>query len=386
MFGRRLKLFTIFGFEVRLDPSWIFMAVLVTWSLAAGVFPSQFPGLPRNSYWWMGLVGALGLFGSIVVHELCHSLVAKRYKLPMKGITLFIFGGVAEMGGEPQSPKIEFLMAIAGPLASILIGCIFFLLKRIGEGVWPIEAVGVMAYLGWINWILAAFNMLPAFPLDGGRVLRSALWYWQGDLRRATRIAARIGTGFGLALMLLAAYELFQGYLVGAMWYFLIGLFLQRASRMSYEQVLLRSVLEGEPIQHFMKPNPVTVSPWISIRELVDEYIYRYHFRMFPVVNSSGEVTGCVSTADVKQVPREEWEQHTVQEVAKPVTEENTIGPGSDALNALTKMRDNGTSGLLVTDHGHLLAIVSLRDLLRLLSARLDLEGEWSGLPRHASS
>jgi Zn-dependent protease/predicted transcriptional regulator len=385
MFGRRLKLFTIFGFEVRLDASWFFMAFLVTWSLAVGVFPRQYPGIPQSSYWWMGIIGALGLFGSIVVHELCHSLVANAYKLPMKGITLFIFGGVAEMGGEPASPKVEFLMAIAGPAASVVIGFLFFLLHRAGEGRWSTEAVGVMGYLGWINWILAAFNMLPAFPLDGGRVLRSALWQWHGDLRRATRLAARIGTGFGLLIMVFAVYQFFQGYLIGAIWYFLIGMFLQRASRASYQQVLLRSVLEGEPIQHFMKSNPVTAPPWISIRELVDEYIYRYNFRMFPVVNAKGEVTGCVSAADVKQVPREEWDRHTVQEVAKPVTEENTIEPESDALKALTKMRDNGRSGLMVTDHGHLLAIISLRDLLRLISAKVDLEGEWSGLPRHAS-
>jgi len=385
MFGQRLTLFKIFGFEVRLDPSWFFMALLVTWSLAAGLFPSRYPGIPQSSYWVMGILGALGLFASIVVHELCHSLVANAYKLPMKGITLFIFGGVAEMGGEPANPKVEFLMAIAGPAASIVIGCLFFLLRRVGQSVWSVEAAGVMGYLGWINWILAGFNMLPAFPLDGGRVLRSALWHWQGDLRRATRIAARIGTGFGLLLMVLGIWQLFHGYVIGAMWYFLIGMFLQRASRTSYEQVLLRSVLQGESIQHFMKPNPVTAPPWISIRELVDEYIYRYNFRMFPVVNANGEVTGCVSATDVKQVPREEWDRHTVQEVAKPVTDENTIEPESDALKALNKMRDNGKSGLMVTDHGHLLAVISLRDVLRLISAKLDLEGDWSGLPRHAN-
>jgi CBS domain-containing protein len=286
------------------------------------------------------------------------------------------------MGGEPQSPKVEFLMAIAGPIASIVIGFAFQLLKFIGAEVWPAEAVGIVSYLAWINLILAAFNMIPAFPLDGGRVLRSALWWLQGDLHRATRIASRIGTGFGIALILLAAYELFNGYIVPALWYFLIGMFLQRASQMSYEQLVLHSVLEGEPIHHFMNPNPVTVPPGISIRELVDEYIYRYHFRMFPVVTESGQIAGCVSTSDVKQIPREEWEQHTVREVAKPSTECNTIGPDTDALKALAKMREAGASGLLVTDHGRLLAIISLKDLLKLLAAKLDLEGDWSGLPR----
>ena len=385
MFSRRITLFKVFGFAVRIDASWIFMAMLVIWSLAAGVFPSQYRGLAPTTYLWMGIIGAFGLFGSIVVHELCHSLVANHYKLPMRGITLFIFGGVAEMEGEPESPKVEFLMAIAGPLASVVIGCVFWVVKNAGGGAWPTEVVGVVSYLSWINWILAAFNMIPAFPLDGGRVLRSALWYFQNDLRRATHTASRIGNGFAIALMIFAAYQLFNGNFVPAVWYFLIGMFLQNAARSSYEQVLLRSVLAGEPIEHFMKPNPVTVPPWISIRDFVDQYIYRYAFRMFPVVNASGEVAGCVSTSDVKRVPREEWDRHTVQEVAKPSSEANTVSPDTDALQALEKMRKAGASGLLVADHGRLLAIVSLKDLLKLLSAKVDLEGDWSGLPRQTN-
>src|SRR5262249_20094804 len=155
------------------------IAALVTWSLAAAVFPQAFPGLSRGTYWWMGAVGALGFFGSIVVHELCHSLVAKYYKLPMHGITLFIFGGVAEMGDEPQSPKVEFLMAIAGPICSILVGCFFFLIAA-GIGDRSPVPYGIAGYLAWMNWLLAGFNLIPAFPLDGGRMLRSALWQWKG--------------------------------------------------------------------------------------------------------------------------------------------------------------------------------------------------------------
>lgn len=386
MLGHRLKLFKLFGFEVRLDPSWFFMAALIVWSLATGVFPNTTPGLPARDYWWMGVAGALGLFGSIVVHELCHSLVANRYHLPMHGITLFIFGGVAEMGGEPENPKVEFLMAIAGPIASIVLGFMFALLKGVGSDSLPRVAIGVISYLAWINMALAAFNLIPAFPLDGGRMLRSALWFFQGDLRRATRIAARIGSGFGLAMMLLGGWQLFSGNVIAGIWYFLIGMFLQQASQSSYKQVLLRSVLAGEPVQHFMKANPVTVRPYISIRELVDDFIYRYHFHMFPVVTESGEVVGCVGTSEVKQIPREEWDRHTVREIAKPVTAANTIAPETDALNALAKMRETGSSDLLVTDHGRLLAIVSMRDLMKLLAAKLDLEGDWSGLPRPASS
>jgi len=385
MFGKGFTLFKLFGFEVRLDASWFFIALLVVWSLATGVFPFQYSGLTMASYWWMGVAGALGLFISIVLHELSHSLVARFHNLKMNGITLFIFGGVAEMAGEPESPKVEFTMAIAGPIASIIIGLAFHLMRLAGGAVWPIQVLGVLAYLAWINFILAAFNLVPAFPLDGGRVLRSALWHFQGDLRRATRTASRIGTAFGFALMLFGVYQLFHGYMIGAIWYFLIGMFLKQASQRSYEQLLLRTMLAGEPVEHFMKANPVTVSPGMSIRELVNDYIYRYHYRMYPVVTDEGQVAGSVSTNDVKMVPREEWDRHTVREVTRPASEANTIGPDTDALKALAKMRESGSSGLMVTDHGRLLAIVSLKDLLRLLAAKLDLEGEWSGIPRGAN-
>lgn len=384
MFSHRIKLFKILGFEIRLDASWLFLAGLIIWSLATGLFPQTTGGLSASAYWWMGVAGAVGLFASIVFHELCHSVVANHYHLPMRGITLFIFGGVAEMGGEPQSPKVEFLMAIAGPIASVVLGLLCTGLHQVGANRWPPQLLGVLGYLGWINLALAAFNIIPAFPLDGGRVLRSALWYFQGDLRRATRIASRIGAGFGFLMMVFGGWQFFRGNVIGGIWYFLIGMFVQKASQSSYTQVVLRSALEGEPVLHFMKANPVTVRPYISIRELVDDFIYRYHFRTFPVTTDSGEVLGCVGTREVKQIPPDEWDRHTVREIAKPVTEANTITPETDALKALAKMRENGTTGLLVTDHGRLLAIVSMRDLLKLLAAKMDLEGDWSGLPRHA--
>jgi Zn-dependent protease/CBS domain-containing protein len=380
MFGKRITLFRVFGFEVRLDASWIVIASLLTWSLATAVFPSAVPGLDRRAYWWMGVAGALGLFGSIVVHELCHSLVANHYKLPMRGITLFIFGGVAEMGGEPQSPKVEFLMAIAGPAASIVIGLLFHAIHAAAGG-WPAALAGVVAYLGWINWVLAAFNLIPAFPLDGGRVLRAALWHFKGNLTRATRIASSIGSGFGFLLMAFALYQLLRGYLISALWYFLIGTFLRKASRTSYEQLVLKSALQGEPVRRFMRPDPVTVSPDLSLRQLVEDYLYRYDFKLYPVVTESQDLIGCVTASDIKHVPREEWDQHRVSEVVKPCAAENTISPDTDALKALTKIQQTGGGGLLVTDHNHLLAIVSPRDVLNFLAAKLELEGRRMALP-----
>jgi Zn-dependent protease/CBS domain-containing protein len=374
MFGRRITLFRLFGFEVRLDASWIVIAALVTWSLAAAIFPAAYPGLPVADYWWMGVVGAVAFFGSIVFHELCHSLVANHYNLPMKGITLFIFGGVAEMSEEPRSPKVEFLMAIAGPLSSIAIGFVFRGIAVAGAA-WPIEVTGVLAYLAWINWVLAAFNLIPAFPLDGGRVLRAALWHFKHDLRRATHIASTIGSGFGILLMAFAVYQLFFGYLISAIWYFLIGSFLRGASRQSYQQLLLKSALEGEPVRRFMRPNPVTVRPDLSIRQLVEDYIYRYDFKVYPVVEDSQNLVGCVTTRDVKAVPREEWDRHQVSEVVHACSAENTVGPDTDALKALTKIRDSGSSGLLVTERNHLLATVSPRDIMNFLSSKLELEG-----------
>jgi Zn-dependent protease/CBS domain-containing protein len=374
MFGRRITILKVFGFEVRLDASWIIIAALVIWSLATGIFPISYRGLPVRDYWLMGVVAALGFFGSIVLHEMSHSLVAKHYKLPMKGITLFIFGGVAEMGGEPESPKVEFLMAIAGPVASIVLGLIFFVVATAGQS-GPTQVMGVVAYLAWINWILAGFNLIPAFPLDGGRVLRAALWHWKGDLIRATEVASRIGSGFGLLLMAFAIYQLFFGYLISAIWYFLIGTFLRGASQMSYQQVLLKSELGGEPVRRFMRPDPVTVRPDMTIRQLVEDYIYRYDFKVYPVVGESEELIGCVTTANVKEVPKEQWESRHVSEIVNPCTEANTVSPDTDALSALSKIRDTGASGLLVTERNHLLAIVSPRDLLNFLAAKMELEG-----------
>jgi Zn-dependent protease len=220
MFGRSIRIFTLFGFEVKIDLSWVILALLITWSLAQGLFPHYFKGLTNATYWWMGIFGALGLFFSIVFHELCHSLVARKYGLPIKGITLFIFGGVASMEQEPPSAKAEFLMAIAGPASSIVLGVIFFIIRTVGiETDWSVPLTGIFTYLAFINWVLAGFNLIPAFPLDGGRVLRSALWKWKNDIRWSTRIASRVGAVFGLVLIFLGVIQFFSGNFIGGIWW-----------------------------------------------------------------------------------------------------------------------------------------------------------------------
>ena len=241
MFGKPIKLFHLLGFEVRVDLSWIIIAALVVWSLSIGLFPYHYRGLPTRTYWLMGVAGALGLFFSIVFHEFSHSIIARRYGVPMKGITLFIFGGVAEMGEEPSSAKAEFMMAVVGPLSSVCIGLVFFGVSSLGlEWGWAKPVTGVVGYLAYMNGMLAGFNLLPAFPLDGGRMLRSILWGLKRNLRWATRISSGIGSGFGIFLILLGFFQFFKGNFVGGMWWFLIGMFLRNAARSSYQQLLLR--------------------------------------------------------------------------------------------------------------------------------------------------
>jgi len=374
MFGRKIKLFNLLGFQVSIDLSWLIIAVLVAWSLAAGFFPYLYHGLSAETYWVMGVIGALGLFLSVIFHEFCHSLVARHLGLPMKGITLFIFGGVAEMGDEPPSAKVEFLMAIAGPISSIFIGAIFYLIYVGGmSGGWPLPVNGVIRYLAYINLLLAAFNLLPAFPLDGGRVLRSILWGTWNDLRRATRVSATIGSTFGIFLIVLGIFQFIGGNFIGGMWWFLIGLFLRGAAQTSYQQLLVRNALEGEPVRRFMNPNPVTVPRAITVAQLVEDYIYKYHFKMFPVMDNGGLV-GCITTQQVKEVPRENWSRETIGELVSQSSPENTISPETDAIKALALMNQTGNSRFLVVEGTQLVGVLTLKDLMNFFSLKVELE------------
>lgn len=376
MFTRRFKLFRLMGFDVHIDLSWFIIVILISWSLATALFPENYADLSTATYWWMGIAGALGLFVSIVLHELGHSLVARRFGLPMKGITLFIFGGVAEMSDEPPSAKAEFLVAIAGPIVSILISLSCYGLNYVGEtGGWPVPVVGVLWYLSLINAIVVGFNLIPAFPLDGGRVLRSLLWSLKGSLRWATRITSSIGAGFGLVLILLGVLNFIGGNIIGGMWQVLIGMFLRGAAQMSYQQVLIRRALEGEPVSRFMQTNIHTVRPSATIEEFVNDYIYKHHHKMFPITDN-GTLQGCVTISDVKEVPREEWSHRSVGEIAESCTEANTIGPDIDAMEALSKMSQDGTSRLMVVQDKQLQGVVTLKDMLQFISLKVELEND----------
>lgn len=253
MLGRTVTLFRLVGFDIKVDASWIFLAALVTWSLATGYFPSIYEGFETSVYWAMGLAGAFGLFFSIVFHELSHSIVARAFGMRIRGITLFIFGGVAELEDEPPSAVAEFLVAIAGPIASLFLAWSFnwAAVTGLAEEI-VVPAIAVAAYLALINLILAAFNMLPAFPLDGGRALRAALWFIRGDVRSATYTAARLGGYFGLFFIFCGVGFVLLGNFVGGLWWGLIGLFLRGAAQAATQDQRTREHFEGEPVWRFM--------------------------------------------------------------------------------------------------------------------------------------
>jgi len=375
MFGKGMRILKVLGFEVRIDASWLILAFLVVLSLTGGYFPFHYEGLGTTAYVLMGLVGAVGLFASIVIHELSHSLVARRFGIPMRGITLFMFGGVAQMDQESRTPKGEFLMAIAGPVASVGLAGVFHAGRLAADSMpAPVTVSGVLAYLAWINLVVAVFNLLPAFPLDGGRVLRSGLWAWKKNLRWATRIASRVGSGFGVVLMIAGIASLLTGNIVGGLWWALIGMFLRSVAGGSYRQLVIQEMLSGEPVHRFMKADPVTVSKNDTVQELVEKYMYQHHYKMYPVVDD-GRLAGCVSAQDVKQVPRSEWARTTVGEIARDCAQENAIDPRADATEALALMSRTGNTRLVVKENGRLRGVIVLKDLLEFLALKLELEG-----------
>ncbi|HEX2115466.1 MAG TPA: site-2 protease family protein [Alphaproteobacteria bacterium] len=374
MQGRRWTLLRLFGFEIRFELTWLILLALVVWTLSAGYFPEAYGNLASGTYFWMGVLGAIGLVASIVIHELSHSLVARAHGMTIRGITLFAFGGAAELEDEPPTARAEFLMAAAGPLTSLVLAIGFYLLSAaLQAAAVPMPFVGVIQYLAFINVVLAVFNLVPAFPLDGGRMLRAVLWGWRGDMRWATRIAASLGGAFGLGLILLGIYNAVTGNIVGGMWYALIGLFVRAAAAGSYQRLVTRQILGRMPIARVMTREPVTVSPDATVAELVELYFLGRNLKLVPVV-ADAVVRGIVDVRAAKAVPRPEWELRRVVEILTPLSPENTIALGADASAALEQMQRTGQSRLLVMDGHRLAGIVSLKDMLRIVSLRLDLD------------
>lgn len=381
MLRNRIPLFKLSGFQVWIDWSWLLLAVLVAWSLRDSVFPAMVPKQTEAVYWAMGVFGAIGLFISIVVHEFAHSVVARKRGLPMAGITLFIFGGVAEMTEEPAQPGTEFWMAIAGPITSIAIGGVCLLAaKALSFQALP---AAVFAYLGYVNLVLAAFNLVPAFPLDGGRVLRSVLWHFNGNLQKSTHIASIVGSSFGLLLMALGLLRFLGGDFVGGVWSFLIGSFLRNAAEGTYRQLIVRRALEGEKVSRFMNRKPTVVPAYITIRELVETYISHNYHKSYPV-EEDDKVIGIITVDHVKELSQDEREVRSVGQEAERISSKNTVSSRADAIQALEKMQRNERSLLLVIHGGELEGIVTLKDIAALLEMKMQFgkqDGEHQPVP-----
>jgi Zn-dependent protease/CBS domain-containing protein len=370
MFTARWRLFRVFGIPIYVDASWLIILALLTWTLSTA-FATELKGIAVGVAIGLGLVGAISFFICIVLHELGHAIVGRAQGMDIRGITLFLFGGVAELQDEPRSARAEFLMAIAGPVVSATLA----LLCWLGAISVPfLEAGLVLAYLAQINWIVLVFNMVPAFPLDGGRVFRSALWAVTGNLRRATYWASTAGQGFAWLLIGLGILSFFGRDVGNGIWLVLIGVFLNNAARASYRSMLVRQLLEGEPIRRFMNPHPLIVSPLLDVRAFVEDFVYRHHRKAFPVV-LDGHLIGFITTRQLAGISREDWDQHTVGELMKQDFQAFCISPATDALHALQQMQRTGSSRLLVTDGEELRGIVSLKDLLKFLSLKMELEG-----------
>jgi Zn-dependent protease/CBS domain-containing protein len=360
-----VTLFHVRGIPVRIHPSWLAIYGLIAWTLAVGYFPRVLPEMPVVTHWVSALVAALLLFVSVFLHELSHSLVALRYGIPVSSITLHVFGGVSLMEREPHRPGAEMAIAVVGPLTSFAIGaaCIALGPFVATESI----AAAIVRYLAFVNVAVGVFNLVPGFPLDGGRVLRALVWKAHGDLATATRVASRVGTGFALVLIALGVWQALAGEFLGGLWFVAIGLFLRQAATVSYQQVVLRTALGPRRVGDVMARRVVSVPPGLSIATLVDEYFWRHHVTSFPVVDG-GRLLGIVSLRDLGSAAREAWPATTVREVMRPASADVTAAPRDSLWEAFQKVSRNGLGRLAVVDDGQLAGYLSVKDVMHVLT------------------
>lgn len=357
------RLGRILGFEIRVDFSWFIIFFLILWSFSAGVFPGQAPGLERPVYLIMGVAGALLFFGSLLVHELSHSLVARAKGIPVDGITLFIFGGMAHTRSEAETPGDEFAIAGIGPVTSIAIGIALLTLWWLGSRLgWSPAVTTVLQYIGVLNVILAVFNLLPGFPLDGGRLFRAAVWKFTGSMTRATQVASAGGRWLGYLLVAYGLFSAFGGNVMGGLWLVFIGWFLRNAAASSYQQHLLRDALTGASARQAMTPVPQTVPAAISLQELMENYFLRRRFLSYPV-EEGGRAVGIVTLNQVKEVAPEEWRSRTVRDTMVPASDELVVAPDSDMTAVLDKLRRSPVRRVLVLRNGDLEGIITASDV-----------------------
>lgn len=378
----------IFGIHIRIDWSWFLIFFLITWNLGTSFFALH-PEWGAIA-WITAIVAALLFFISVLAHELAHSLMARAQGIPVRNITLFLFGGVANIQREPQSPRAEFLITIVGPIASFVIG--FALLSLAGLNTAAMETLNnpeavvrqltplttLLLWLGSVNVTLALFNLIPGFPLDGGRVLRSILWAATNNLRRATRWASWVGQAVawlfiigGVLMIFGGRVPVFGGGVVNGLWLVFIGWFLNNAAVQSYQQVVVQDLLDNVPVARMMRSNPPTVTPNISIQDLIYSHVMGTDDYAFPVIEAQ-QLVGIVTLEDIRAVPREEWFTRSVYEIMTPMGELVVASPEEDAAHALRKLMERDVRQLPVMRAGQLVGLLRRRDIMRWLQLQSD--------------
>jgi Zn-dependent protease/predicted transcriptional regulator len=370
-----LRLFRVLGIQISLNYTWFIVFGLIAWSLASGYFPFRYPELSRSSYWIMGFLGAIFLFLSVLAHEMTHSYRAKREGIEVREITLFIFGGVSQLARDPENPRKELIVAIGGPISSLILAFLFWILSTVTSGTSSFTLfTGLMGYLAFINLSLAIFNLIPGFPLDGGRVLRAIYWQRTGSLRRATRIASNTGKWVGLGIILLGLLGILRGNLIGGFWFVMIGIFLRSAAEGGYQQALIKGTLEGVKVKELMSRGVISAPPSLRVDRLVEDYYLTHKHITYPVTEGD-RIVGIITLKRVKEIPRGQWPERTVGDVLVPITEEIMVDPESEAVEALQKMMRTGEGRLPVVRDGRAIGMVTRKDILNLLEIKTDLLG-----------
>jgi Zn-dependent protease len=356
----------VFGISIGVNWSWAVLFALIVWSLAASVFPAQNPGLSHAEYAVMAVVAALLFFVSLLLHELGHAYQARREGVEIEGITLWLFGGVARFKGMFESAGAEFRIAIAGPIVSLVLGTLFVALAVAAHGAGAVD--GVAAWLGYINLALLLFNLLPALPLDGGRVFRSALWALKGDFGWATRIAADVGRGFGFLLIGGGLVLLALGSISGV-WLAFVGWFLLQAAALEGRYGMLRDALGDLRVRDLMVRDPVTVRAGASLGEFMDEIAQAHRYTTYPVTDN-GRVVGLLPFSSVARVPRREWEHNLVAECMLPRAEVPVVREDEELMDAVEDLGHGGIDRALVLEGERLVGLLSVTDVGRLLTVK----------------
>jgi Zn-dependent protease/predicted transcriptional regulator len=363
----------LFGIPLKVHLSWLIVFGLISWSLAAGFFPAQLPDLPVWSYWVTAVIAAAMFFVSIILHELGHSLVARHHGIGIASITLFVFGGVSQMKEEPRQARQELQIAIVGPLISLGLAAVFGVLAGLLGGGEPTGLRVVLTYLALVNLLVAVFNMLPAFPLDGGRVLRAILWARSGDLLRATTTAARVGRVLALALIVFGGLRLLGGNF-GGLWLMLIGWFVMQAGSAGLAQATLREALGGLRVRDVMTTEVRTVPAEASVHDLIEDYFIRYTYGGYPVVRN-GRVVGLVTLHELRNTPVEDRAALGVERVMIPLEPRLVVDPETPVIDALNRMTTGGAGRLVVLEDGRLVGLITANGILHLTQTRTALAG-----------